>query len=117
MSAHVQKFLSFDLFITCSILILALLAVMWGYTRHIEESQNVADTRLKIEKLSEALRTGATTPEKLQSAAESQPEILQDGWGRDLRVDDKGVIYSLGADGLDGGEGFAAEIAAGEPRP
>jgi len=109
-----KSFLTLDVCILSIILFTLMLAASWGYERQKSETENVQLTQLRIDTVVHACAQLDPPPRQLRELLDKKlvpPETLEDAWGHDLLFDPgRGVVYSLGADGLSGGEGFATDI-------
>src|SRR5687768_10487366 len=105
--------LSFAEFALVMLQLGVVLLIGWGIQRQREEDEAVSTTRQRMHVLAEAIRTQPhlrSLPE-LCRRCNLPEEILEDSWGYRLKYDEtQQIVYSNGADGIRGGNGFAADL-------
>ena len=107
------SFLRLDSFAAILLGFIVVLSIGFAYARQADERENREMTLARLRALGAVLERVETWPplSELVSSARIKPEDSKDGWGNDLRLDEKeSTVYSLGSDGLPGGEGFCADL-------
>jgi hypothetical protein len=114
MSSLVSSALNMNVFALGLGLSLLVLGVGWGYERREVESEFRAVSEARVKVLAQALAKLDKIPEHLEDLVARgtlKADDLKDGWGNDLVYDRQTrEVVSLGADGLEGGEGFDQDI-------
>jgi len=89
------------------------LLVGWGFQRYGEEEEAVEVTRQRMEVIAEAWRVNPFVRDlpELSRRCNLPEEILEDYWGNRMKYDEtEQIVYSNGADGIAGGNGFATDL-------
>jgi len=114
MAASGSSALNLNVFALALCLSLTVLGVGWGCERREAENEFRALSETRVKALAQKLGALNEVPQRLDdlvAAGLVSADDLKDGWGNALLYDERTrEVVSLGADGLEGGDGFGKDI-------